>query len=186
MRVERRSNAPFGVAAGSPNFAQGGSGNRWRYDDEIIRQSRAELFGESMMEVLPTWAPYKWAFGDGGMQPEDADPYGAGASMDRDLWGGFYYGYHPYAAHGYPHEYDNASYTEIAKGYNDPLYDPDQDLWHYGVPLEAQPEVPEVDPWKSAIYRAFKRDVPRHDALSRAGMGYDRGHEELQFEGHSE
>lgn len=137
-----------------------------------------------MMEVLPTFAPYKWAFGPG-LQPEDAIAEGPGESLDRNLWGGFYYGYHPYADHGYPASLDNASYADMPKGYTDPLYDPDQDFWHYTVPIEAQPEVEEVNPWHAAVARAFSRRVPRHDSLTRAGMGQDRGYEDVQFEGHS-
>lgn len=181
----RRTNAPFGIAAGSPNFAQGGSGNRWRYDDELIRQSRGELYGEPMMQVLPSWAPYKWAFGDGGIQPEDAIADGAGEDLDRDLWGGFYYGYHPYLEHGYPAHFDDASYVHVAKGAHDPLYDPDQDMWHYITPAQVQPRVDEINPWNAAVARTFARGVPAHDAFSRAGHDYDRGHEEVQFEGHS-
>jgi hypothetical protein len=181
----RRSNAPFGVAAGSPNYAQGGSGNRWRYDDELIRQSAPEIFGGSMMEVLPTFAPYPGSWGGHGIQPEDVDPYGSGERLDRNVWGGFYYGYHPYEDHGYPAYFDDASYVAMARGYNDPLYDPDQDMWHYVTPIDAQPEVHDVDPWHAASSRAFDRGVPVHDSLSLAGMGMDRGHEEIQFEGHS-
>jgi hypothetical protein len=181
----RQSNACFGLQAGSPNFAQGGSGNRWRYDDELIRQSRGELFGEPMMEVLPTFAPYKWAFGGDTMQPQDAIAAGAGESLERDLWGGFYYGYHPYAEHGYPAAFDDASYTSMAIGYTDPLFDPDQDMWHYVAPIDSQPQVHEHNPYHAAIARAIGRGRTTHAARSRAGYGYPSTHETLDFHGHS-
>ena len=181
----RESNAPFGIPAGSPNWAQGDSGNRFRYDDELIRQSRGELFGEPMMEVLPTYAPYKWAFGNGGNQPEEAIATGAGERLDRDLWGGFYYGYHPYAEHGYPAEWDDASYTTVATGYTDPLFDPDHDLWHYSAPEDIMPQVQQLNPWHAAHARADARGRATHETRSHAGRGMHHGHEQVQFEGHS-
>lgn len=184
----RETNAPFGPAAGSPNWAQGGAPNRWRYDDEIIRQSRAELFGEPMMQVLPNFAPYhgEWG-GNGGIMPEDVDPYGPAEELDRNVWGGFYYGYHPYAAHGYDPSDDDASYATMPLGYTDPLYDPTTDMWHYAAPSEVQPQVEEVNPWHAAVARFFSRGVPAHNAFSRSGHGggYAQGYETIGFDGSS-
>lgn len=180
-------NAPFGIPAGSPNWAQGRSGNRWRYDDELIRQSRGELYGEPMMEVLPTFAPYKWAFGGTGMQPEDAIAAGSGEELDRNLWGGFYYGYHPYLDHGYPAEYDNASYATMPVGYTDPLFDPNQDLWHYGAPSDIMPQVKSRDPWHAAFTRAIGRGRKTHETRNSHGHGKgSHEYETLGFHGRSE
>lgn len=177
-------NQQFGIAAGSPNWAQGGTPNRFRFDDELIRRSRGELYGEPMMEVLPSWAPYKWAFGDG-LDPEEAIAAGAGESMDRDLWGGFYYGYHPYRDHGYPEAYDDASYTAIAHGYTDPLGDPDQDLWHYAAPSDIQPQVHETQPWHAAFVRQHARGRSHHESRSDQGRNAAYEYESLDFEGRS-
>lgn len=176
-------NRQFGIEAGSPNFAQGGTPNRFALDDELIRQSRGELFGEPMMEVLPTFAPYKWAFGDDGMEPEDAIAAGSGESLDRNLWGGTYYGYHPFRDHGYDPSFDQVSHASLGVSYLDPYGDPDQDLWHYGVPVEAQPKVQLLDPWHTAFARAFGKRT--HPAREKAGEGLSRGYESLNFDGYS-
>lgn len=177
-------NEQFGIPAGSPNWAQGDTHNRFAADDEIIRQSRGELFGEPMMEVLPTFAPYKWAFGEG-LNPEDAIAAGAGESLERDLWGGFYYGYHPYLEHGYPGSWDNASYAAMPRGYTDPLYDPDQDLWHYSVPTDTMPAVQPREPWHAAFMRNLGRGGgSSHPSRSDAGMGtVENEYENLGFHG---
>lgn len=180
-------NEQFGPAAGSPNWAQGDTPNRFRFQDEVIRQSRGELYGEPMMQVLPTYAPYKWAFGEG-LYPEDAIAAGAGELLDRNLWGGTYFGYHPYRDHGYPAGADNASYAAMPRGYTDPLYDPDQDLWHYGVPSDAQPELQDRDPWDSAHRRQAMRGRSHHSSRSeaRSDRGASYGYESLGFHGRSQ
>jgi hypothetical protein len=182
--LRRHRNAPFGIAAGSPNFAQGESGNRFAMQDEAIRLSRTELSARGEQETLPTWAPYKWAFGDRAMEPEDAIAAGAGESDDRDLWGGFYYGYHPYAEHGYPASWDNASYGDMPMGYNDPLLDPAGDMWQYEMPVDAQPQVQQRGPWHAAFMRTAANGSIHP---SRSGAGYgggDHEFEEVGFEGH--
>jgi hypothetical protein len=183
----KHRNAPFGVAAGSPNYAQGGSGNRFARQDSIIRLSREALSGRGEQETLPTFAPYAWAWSQGtGMEPEDAIAAGSGESLRRNIWGGFYYGYHPYEDQGYGRGSDNASYADMPIGYTDPLFDPDQDLWHYAVPSDAQPQVKERQPWHASFARAFSRKHKIHSTRTQAGHNAAYEYEQLGFEGTGE
>lgn len=188
-RLQQR-NRQFGVEAGSPNFAQGGTFNRFAYDDEIIRQSVPETSGVALAQYLPTFAPYAWAFGGGDtpetMQPEDANPFGAGERLDRNLWGGFYYGFHPYRDHGYDGDLDDASYATLGVGYADPLYDPNQDMWHYGVPVESQPQIRVLAPWHAATARSMAPGAyvhPDRDSIGEGGNNQE--FEQLNFDGSS-
>lgn len=149
------SRATFGIEAGSPNYANGGvpyggAGGRFAQDNNTIKNSRAELFGEPMQEWLPTWAPqpYVWMrdpYDEGRIQPEDAIAAGSGESDERNIWGSYYYGYYADRLAG---REEDSSYAEVAFG-ADPqyaLHDPSAAYFHFAVPIDSQP-MPVDDPY---------------------------------------
>lgn len=146
---------PFGVAAGSPNFAQGGVPggglfDRFAYSNLAWRLARADLFGEPQAEILPTHAPYSWAWSRGPEldDPEEAIAPGAAQHLSRDIWGDYYYGFYEDRLNGEPWRED-ASYVEAAYGAQalHALHDPSREFFGYYVPDEAFPPARHDDPW---------------------------------------
>lgn len=175
--------AQFGLQAGSPNYAQGGVPgggyrNRFAYSNLAFKEQSGQLWGWVDRYILPTFAPFAWAWtrrpsanpSADALQPEDAIAPGAMESKDRDLWGDFYYGYHADLELGQP-EREDASYADVAYGMEPAhaLHDPSARFWPSWVPNFAFPRVKADNRWTRAAGEAHR---PRGRSSHYGGVHY--------------